>query len=151
MKDLDLRNGDCLELMKSIPDKSIDLILCDLPYGTTANEWDSIIDLKKLWEQYNRVIKNNGCVALFAQCPFDKILAMSNISMLRYEYVWIKDNSTGFINANKMPLKKTENILIFYKKLPIYNPQMKSGTPYICKRGGGVLVMVIVFVVVILQ
>ena len=134
---MQLLHGDCLELMKGIPDKSIDMVLCDLPYGTTENEWDSIIDLKELWKQYNRIIKDNGCIALFAQCPFDKILGMSNISMLRYEYIWIKDNSTGFLNANKMPLKKTENILIFYKKLPTYNPQMKSGKPYVCKRGSG--------------
>ena len=137
MKDIELWNGDCLSLMSQIPDKSTDFILCDLPYGTTENEWDSIIDLKELWKQYDRIIKDNGCIALFAQCPFDKILAMSNISMLRYEYVWIKDNSTGFLNANKMPLKKTENILIFYKKLPTYNPQMKSGKPYVCKQGSG--------------
>lgn len=137
MKDIELLHGDCLELMAGIPDKSTDFILCDLPYGTTENEWDSIIDLKELWKQYDRIIKDNGCIALFAQCPFDKILAISNISMLRYEYIWIKDNATGFLNANKMPLKKTENILIFYKKLPTYNPQMKSGKPYICKQGGG--------------
>ena len=135
--DFELWNGDCLNLMSRIPEKSTDLILCDLPYGTTENEWDSVIDLKKLWQEYNRIIKDNGCIALFAQCPFDKILAISNISMLRYEYIWIKDNATGFLNANKMPLKKTENILIFYKKLPTYNPQMKSGKPYICKQGGG--------------
>ena len=135
--DFELWNGDCLNLMSRIPDKSTDLILCDLPYGTTENEWDSVIDLKKLWQEYNRIIKDNGCIALFAQCPFDKILAISNISMLRYEYIWIKDNATGFLNANKMPLKKTENILIFYKKLPTYNPQMKSGKPYVCKQGGG--------------
>jgi site-specific DNA-methyltransferase (adenine-specific) len=137
MKDIDLWHGDCLELMKSIPDNSIDMILCDLPYGTTENEWDSVIDLNKLWQEYNRIIKDDGCIALFAQCPFDKILAMSNILMLRYEYIWIKDNSTGFLNANKMPLKKTENILIFYKKLPTYNPQMKTGKPYVCKQGSG--------------
>lgn len=135
--DFELWNGDCLNLMSRIPDKSTDLILCDLPYGTTENEWDSVIDLKKLWQEYNRIIKDNSCIALFAQCPFDKILAISNISMLRYEYIWIKDNATGFLNANKMPLKKTENILIFYKKLPTYNPQMKSGKPYVCKQGGG--------------
>lgn len=109
MKDIELWNGDCLELMRQIPDKSTNMILCDLPYGTTENEWDSVIDLNKLWQEYNRIIKDDGCIALFAQCPFDKILAMSNILMLRYEYIWIKDNSTGFLNAKKIPLKKIEN------------------------------------------
>ena len=137
MDNIELWNGDCLQLMSRIPDKSTDLILCDLPYGTTENEWDSVIGFNELWQQYNRIIKDNGCIALFSQPPFDKILGSSNISMLRYEYIWIKDNATGFLNAKKMPLKKTENILIFYKKLPTYNPQMKSGKPYICKQGGG--------------
>lgn len=138
MKDIELWNGDCLELMSGIPDKSTDLVLCDLPYGTTGNEWDSVINLNKLWEQYKRIVKDNGCVALFAQCPFDKILAMSNISMLKYEYVWVKEMGTGFLNAKNAPLKKTENVLIFYDKLPTYNPQMKKGKPYVCKQGGGV-------------
>jgi site-specific DNA-methyltransferase (adenine-specific) len=126
MSEIKLLHGDCLDLMKNIADNSVDMVLCDLPYGTT-----------ELWKQYDRIIKDNACIALFAQYPFDKILAMSNISMLRYDYIWIKDNSTGFLNANKMPLKKTENILIFYKKLPTYNPQMKSGKPYVCKQGSG--------------
>ena len=136
MKDIELWQGDCLELMSGIPDKSTDLILCDLPYGTTENEWDSVIDLKKLWEHYNRIIKDNGCIALFAQCPFDKILALSNIKMLRYEWLWVKNLGSGFLNAKKMPLKAHENILIFYKKLPTYNPQMKSGKPYAKANNG---------------
>ena len=126
-----LLQGDCLELMKKIPDKSIDLILCDLPYGTTRNKWDSTIDLDKLWQQYNRVIKDNGAITLFAQTPFDKVLGSSNLKMLKYEWIWEKDNGTGFLNANKMPLKKHENILVFYKHLPTYNPQMREGfKPY---------------------
>ena len=131
---IDLRKGDCLELMKDIPDKSIHMILCDLPYGTTKCKWDTIIPLDKLWEQYNRVIKDNGAILLFAQTPFDKVLGVSNLEMLRYEWIWEKEQGTGNLNANKMPLKKCENILVFYKKLPTYNPQMTEGKPYTIKR-----------------
>lgn len=122
-----LLNGDCLELMENIPDKSINFILTDLPYGTTRCQWDSIIDLDKLWGQYNRIIKNNGCIALFAAAPFDKVLAMSNLDMFRYEWIWEKTRATGHFNAKKMPMKAHENILIFYKNLPTYNPQMTTG------------------------
>lgn len=121
-----LFNGDCLEIMKYIPNGSIDMILCDLPYGTTRNKWDVIIPLNKLWEYYNRIIKDNGAIVLFAQTPFDKILGCSNLKSLRYEWIWKKNNATGFLNAKKMPLKIHENILVFYKKLPIYNPQMRG-------------------------
>ena len=131
---IELYNGDCLELMKNIPDKSIDMILCDLPYGKTRNKWDSIISLDKLWEQYNRIIKDNGAITLFAQTPFDKVLGVSNLKMLKYEWIWEKEQGTGFLNAKKMPLKNHENILIFYKKPPIYNPQMKKGKPYTLER-----------------
>ena len=123
--------------MKEIPDKSIDMILCDLPYGTTQNKWDSIIDLKALWYQYERLIKDNGAIALFSQMPFSAQLVNSNFKLFRYEWVWQKDNATGFLNANKMPLKLTESILVFYKKLPTYNPQKTKGRPYKCKRGSG--------------
>ena len=126
-----LQQGDCLELMKDIPDKSIDLILCDLPYGTTQNKWDTVIPFDKLWAQYNRIIKDNGAILLFSQMPFGANLIMSNPKMFRYEWVWEKDNGTGFLNAKKMPLKKHENILVFYKHLPTYNPQMREGfKPY---------------------
>ena len=125
-----LLHGDCLELMKQIEDKSIDMILCDLPYGTTQNKWDSIIDLEKLWIQYCRIIKDNGAIVLFAQTPFDKALGASNLKMLKYEWIWDKKLGTGHLNAKKMPLKKHENILVFYKKLPIYNPQFSIGEPY---------------------
>lgn len=118
-----LYKGDCLEIMKNIPDKSIDMILCDLPYGTTRCKWDSIIDLEKLWEQYNRIIKDNGAIVLFAQTPFDKVLGSSNLKMLKYEWIWEKTTATGHLNAKKMPMKAHENILVFYKKLPTYNPQ----------------------------
>lgn len=132
-----LLQGDCLELMKDIPNKSIDLILCDLPYGTTQNKWDTVIPFDKLWAQYNRIIKDNGAILLFSQMPFGANLIMSNPKMFRYEWIWEKDNSTGFLNANKMPLKKHENILVFYKHLPTYNPQKTKGTPYTCKQGHG--------------
>lgn len=128
-------NEDCLEGMKRIPDKSVDMILCDLPYGTTRNKWDSIIPLEPLWEQYNRVIKDNGAIVLTAQTPFDKVLGMSNLNNLKYEWIWEKPQGTGHLNAKKMPLKNHENILVFYKKLPEYNPQMRIGTPYTQKSG----------------
>lgn len=119
--------GDCIEIMKLIPNKSIDMILCDLPYGTTKCEWDSVIDLEKLWDNYCRIIKDNGAIVLFSQTPFDKILGCSNLKMLRYEWIWEKTQATGHLNAKKMPLKSHENILVFYKKLPTYNPQITFG------------------------
>ena len=129
--------GDCLELMNNIPDGSIDMILCDLPYGTTRNKWDSIVPLPELWAAYKRIAKKNAAVCLFSQPPFDKALGISNISKLRYEWIWVKDNGTGFLNANRMPLKKTENILVFYDTLPVYHPQMTEGKPYKNKQGSG--------------
>ena len=133
---IDLRCGDCLEIMKDIPDKSIDMILCDLPFGTTRNKWDSVIPLDKLWEQYNRIIKEGGAIVLFSQMPFTAELTHSNLKYFRYEWIWEKDNGTGFLNAKKMPLKIHENILVFYKKTPTYNPQMRKGfKPYKCKQG----------------
>ncbi|MFT4140184.1 MAG: site-specific DNA-methyltransferase [Bacillus sp. (in: firmicutes)] len=125
-----IHNEDCLEGMKRIPDKSIDMILCDLPYGTTRNKWDSIIPLETLWKQYERIIKDNGAIVLTAQTPFDKVLGTSNLKLLKYEWIWDKALATGHLNAKKMPMKRHENILIFYKKLPIYNPQMIKGEPY---------------------
>lgn len=120
--------GDCLDIMPFIPDNSVDMILCDLPYGITArNEWDNVIDFDKLWQEYNRIIKNNAVVALTAVQPFASQLIISNLKMFRYEIIWEKNKSTGFLNANKMPLRKHENILIFYKNLPVYNPQKTTG------------------------
>ena len=127
MSEIILKQGDCLELMKDIPDKSVDMIFCDLPYGTTNCKWDTPINLAKLWELYNRIIKDNGAILLFAQTPFDKVLGCSNLSMLRYEWIWEKTQATGHLNANKMPMKAHENILVFYKHLPIYNPQKTNG------------------------
>ena len=127
-------NEDCLEGMKRIPDKSVDMILADLPYGTTRNKWDSIIPLDPLWEQYERVIKDNGAIVLTAQTPFDKVLGVSNLKLLKYEWIWNKVSPTGHLNAKKMPMKKTENILVFYKKLPTYNPQGLRYNPRVKKR-----------------
>lgn len=130
-------NEDCLEGMKRIADKSVDMILCDLPYGTTRNKWDSIIPLEPLWKQYERIIKDNGAIVLTAQTPFDKILGVSNLKNLKYEWIWQKDGGTGHLNAKKMPMKDHENILVFYKRLPEYNPQMRQGEPYAQKSGKG--------------
>ncbi|PHA15508.1 DNA-methyltransferase [Bacillus toyonensis] len=117
-------NMDCLEGMKMIEDKSIDLILCDLPYGTTACRWDSIIPFDLLWQQYERIIKDNGAILLTASQPFTTKLIASNMKLFRYEWIWKKGNHvTGFPNANRMPLKNHENVLVFYKKLPKYYPQ----------------------------
>lgn len=117
-------NMDCLESMKMIPDKSVDMILCDLPYGTTACKWDSIIPFDLLWQQYERIIKDNGAILLTASQPFTTKLIASNMKLFRYEWIWKKRNHvTGFPNANRMPLKNHENVLVFYKKLPKYYPQ----------------------------
>ena len=116
-------NEDCLDGMNRIPDKSVDMILCDLPYGTTACKWDEIIPFDLLWEQYERVIKDNGAIVLTASQPFTTKLIASNYEMFRYNWVWEKSYSTGFMNANKMPLKNIEVVLVFYKRLPTYNPQ----------------------------
>lgn len=124
-----VQEGDCLELMRGIPDKSIDMILCDLPYGTTRNKWDSIIPLDVLWAQYERLIKDRGAIVLTAQTPFDKVLGASNLQLLRYEWIWEKTQPTGHLNAKKMPMKSHENILVFYKKLPTYNAQKTFGHP----------------------
>lgn len=128
MKINEIYKGDCLELMpKFVDDKSVDMIFCDLPYGTTKCKWDSVIDLPKLWSEYERVIKDNGVILLFAQTPFDKVLGASNLKLLKYEWIWEKTQATGHLNAKKMPMKAHENILVFYKKLPTYNPQKTNG------------------------
>lgn len=122
--------GDCLEIMKDIPDRCIDMILCDLPFGQTArNKWDSVIPFDLLWEQYERVIKDNGAIVLFANGMFTADLMESNRKMWRYNLIWEKTQSTGFLNAKKMPLRSHEDICIFYKKLPTYNPQKTKGHP----------------------
>ncbi|SFL39252.1 site-specific DNA-methyltransferase (adenine-specific) [Gracilibacillus orientalis] len=117
-------NMECIQGMKCIPDKSIDMILCDLPYGTTNCRWDEIIPFDVLWEQYKRIIKDHGAIVLTASQPFTSKLIASNMSWFRYEWIWKKGkHTTGFQNAKKMPLKNHENICVFYKKLPTYHPQ----------------------------
>ena len=115
--------GDCLEVLPTIPDGSVDMILTDLPYGTTRNKWDSVVPLEPLWEQYHRVAKEDAAIILFSQQPFTTILGASNIEELRYEWIWEKTHASGFLNANRAPLKSHENILVFYRKAPTYNPQ----------------------------
>jgi len=125
--------GDCLEVMKEILDKAVDMILCDLPYGTTACKWDSVIPFEPLWEQYNRIIKDNGAIVLTGQSLFSAKMIVSNEKMYRYSLIWEKTKAGGFLNARCMPLQSHEDILVFYKKLPLYNPQMQEGKPYIKK------------------
>ncbi|WP_242974520.1 DNA-methyltransferase [Lacrimispora amygdalina] len=135
-----LYNGDCLNIMNDIPDQSIDMIFADLPYNTTNCDWDCEIDLNLLWNQYKRIIKDHGVIALWAQAPFSHVLALSNLKQYRYEWVIEKTKATGHLNANKAPMKAHENVLmfgsideaiesvqIFYKKLSMFNPQMTEG------------------------
>lgn len=136
--------GDCLEVMKSIEDKSIDLILCDLPYGTTPASWDTIIPIEKLWVEYERIIKDNGAIVLTAQQPFTSLLIASNLPMYKYNWVWEKDNGTNFLNSKFQPLKITEDICVFSRGASSftkngmamkYNPQFTEGKPYTIKSG----------------
>jgi len=126
-----LLQGDCLELMKNIPDKSVDMILCDLPYGTTKCKWDIIIPFEKLWEQYNRIIKDNGAIVLFGQEPFSSYLRISNIGNYKYDWIWEKERLTNISQVKKRAGKTVETISVFYKSQPTYNPQMTiyTGTP----------------------
>lgn len=119
--------GDCIERMSDIKPKSVNAIITDLPYGTTKCKWDTVINLTDFWSMCDRVLVDNGVVVLTAQTPFDKVLGYSNLSMLKYEWIWEKTAATGHLNAKKMPMKAHENVLIFYKKLPVYNPQMTHG------------------------
>lgn len=122
MEDITLWNGDCLELMKDIPDYSIDMIFCDLPYGTTRCKWDVIIPFEQLWKNYNRIIKPKGAVVLFSCEPFASKLRLSNIGNYRYDWVWDKVKGTGFLNAKKQPMRNHELICVFYKEQCTYNP-----------------------------
>lgn len=131
-----LYKGDCLDIMGvNIPDKSVDMILCDLPYGTTRCYWDTIIPFEPLWEQYKRVIKDDGAIVLFGSEPFTSKLVCSQIDLFRYDLVWDKQKGSDFLNANRKPLDCHENILVFYKKSPTYNPQYTFDLPY--KRAAG--------------
>lgn len=127
-----LYNGDCLEVMEDIPNKSIDAIICDLPYGTTNNKWDVIIPLVPLWEAYNRIITDSGTIVLTSSQPFTSILVMSNTKNFKYEWIWRKSIASGSMNAKIMPLKNHESVLIFSgnSKKVTYYPQMEIGTPY---------------------
>ena len=138
-----LYNKDCLEVMKELPDKSIDLILCDLPYGTSACKWDTIIPFDKLWEAYERLIKDNGAIVLFGSEPFSSLLRTSNLKLYKYDWVWEKPSGANFLNFKYQPAKVHENIMVFGKGATsyskngnmVYNPQMEEGTPYIQKSG----------------
>jgi len=121
---------DCLNKMQDIPGESIDMVLCDLPYGTTQNNWDSIIPLDKLWAEYKRIIKDRGVIVLTSTGTFTGKLIMSQPDMYKYKWVWEKSKATNFLNAKKQPLRKHEDVCIFYKKFPGYNPQMTEGDPY---------------------
>ena len=127
MKDIELWQGDCLELMKDIPDKSVDMILTDLPYGTTQCKWDTIIPFEPVSQQYNRVIKDNGAIVLFGTEPFSIHLRLSNLKKYKYDWIWDKVKGTGFLNAKKQPMRNHELISVFYKKQCTYNPQKTLG------------------------
>lgn len=132
---VNLRNGDCLELMKDIPDKSIDMILCDLPYGQTKFDWDKKLDFVLLWEQYERIIKDNGAIVLFGKHPFTSELVLSNKELFRYELIWEKTRASNNMQVTKQPSAIHENILVFYKKQPTYNDlKFKVDEKYIDKR-----------------
>lgn len=137
MQDIDIQCGDCLELMKDIPDKSIDMILCDLPYGTTACKWDIVIPFDKLWKQYNRIIKDNGAIVLFSKQPFTTLLISSNYKLFKYVCVWKKDNHDNPLMAKKRFLNITEDICVFYKNQCLYNPQGIIKVNKITKQGRG--------------
>lgn len=120
-------NMDCIDGMKQIPDKSIDMILCDLPYGTTQCQWDTVIPFAPLWEQYERIIKDNGAIALFGCEPFSSHLRLSNLKLFKYDWIWDKVNGTGFLNAKRQPMRCHEIISVFYKNQCMYNPQKTTG------------------------
>lgn len=130
---MELYNGDCFELLARLPDKSIDMVLTDPPYGTTNNKWDIAPDWMALWKELNRVIKDHGAMLMFSQLPVAVDMISANRKLFRYEWIWKKTNAVGFLNANRMPLRAHENILVFYKHLPMYNPQKTQGKPW--KRG----------------
>ena len=127
---VDLKQGDCLEVMKNIPDGSVDMILCDLPYGITRCKWDTVIQFEPLWAQYKRIAKNNAAIVLFGSGLFTAKLIMSNAKMFRYDLVWEKETGTDYLNANIKPMKRHENICVFYQHKPTYNRQYEVGKPY---------------------
>lgn len=127
---IDLRRGNCLDIMQTIPNNSIDMILCDLPYGTTQNKWDSVIPFELLWKEYQRITKTNSAIVLTSQGLFTAQLILSNPKLYKYKWVWEKSKPTNFLNAKKQPLRKHEDVCVFYKKQPVYHPQMTKGEPY---------------------
>lgn len=122
--------GDCINVMRQLPDGCIDMVLCDLPYGTTQNKWDSIVPLDELWAEYKRIVKPNGAIVLTSQGLFTASLIMSQPKLFKYKWVWEKSKPTNFLNAKKQPLRKHEDVCVFYRKQPVYNPQMTEGEPY---------------------
>ena len=128
--------GDCLERMRELPDASVDMILCDLPYGTTQNKWDAVIPFAPLWAEYWRVAKPNVAVVLTAAQPFTSALVMSQVERFKYSWVWQKEAGTGLLNAKKQPLRDHEDALVFYRSQPTYNPQWGQGKPYKQTKGG---------------
>ncbi len=122
--------GDCLEVMNELDDASVDLVLCDLPYGTTRNKWDSVIPLDELWKQYRRVVRRRGAIILSSQGKFTARLILSNESWFRYKFVWIKSKPTNFLNARRQPLRQHEDVCVFYGNQPDYTPVMSQGEPY---------------------
>ncbi|CAM2192881.1 Methyltransferase [Paraburkholderia kururiensis] len=134
-KPFNLYQGDCLELMRDLPDASVDLILCDLPYGTTQNKWDSVLSLDALWDEYRRIANRNAAIVLTASQPFTSALVMSNLDWFKYDWTWRKPKGTGHLNAKKQPMRDKEDILVFYSRQPTYNPQFSVGKPFGNKRG----------------
>lgn len=135
MNNINLMHGDCLELLPTIPDQSVDLVLTDPPYAVTDCAWDTIIPFEPMWEQLERVIKPKGVIVMTATQPFTTKLIASNMDMFKYSWVWQKSSATGFLNVKRMPLRKHEDILVFYNNPPTYNPQMTKGKPYKAKQG----------------
>ena len=133
---LTVMQGDCLKLMQRIPDQSIDACITDPPYGTTACKWDSVIPFEPMWSELKRIVKPNGAIVLFASQPFTSLLVASNIECFRYEWIWRKSNGGGFLNANRHPLKRHENILVFSQKASLYFPQKSKGKPYLIRSAG---------------
>jgi len=125
-----LIKDDCIAAMRQLPNECVDMVLCDLPYGTTQNKWDSVIPLDELWKQYRRVVRNDGAIVLTSQGPFTARLIMSNEKLFKYKIVWVKSKPTNFLNAKKQPLRKHEDVCVFYRRQPVYNPQMSPGEPY---------------------
>ncbi len=123
----EILHGDCLDIMPMIPDGSVDMVLADLPYGITQNEWDQVIPFDRLWDEYRRITKPNAAMIFTATQSFAAQLIVSNPKMFRYDLIWLKNKSTGFLNANRMPLRQHESILVFYHRLPVYHPQKTEG------------------------